>query len=490
MRVSAMSRYSSSTCSTTSSYTSSWISKLNIAPLSTATATATVTRRTTIANRILNRKTRNLNSTIVGGPSSSSLQLIHAHVHNHYQQQHHFSTGGGDTKTKTKTNGNDNDNDNDHNDNGNDKDKESYSAANTKNDDNDDGTETQEDRDQKSLRDTIDRLQRGGGSKNKNAKDDPNSTETPNDSGAIHSVSTAFRSFTEAVGQTWTDLLESSEPRNVNKKLSDIQKAQPGRTTDDDHEAAEMYEGSTAIMVIDEDQNMSAFERIQRRLSEAPIIQDVLRKTEDIYETSGAAKAREKISHVSEDAREAWETSQNPWVYRVSSVYDTLTAESEHGMTERELRELDPDFSLERWKNDVVEVTLPNLMQLFLEGRIKELKPSLGESVYNRMAAESRVRKKEGVYVDTNVLGIMNSDIVSCNPDTVNKGSPIIVLHYMCQQINCVRKKETGEIVEGSEDDIRAYSYVVAFQREYDEEKGELNWKVVDFMLNGAIAYL
>ena len=48
----------------------------------------------------------------------------------------------------------------------------------------------------------------------------------------------------------------------------------------------------------------------------------------------------------------------------------------------------------------------------------------------------------------------------------------------MCQQINCVRKKKDGEIVEGSEDDIRANSYVAAFQREYDEEKGELNWKI------------
>ena len=27
-------------------------------------------------------------------------------------------------------------------------------------------------------------------------------------------------------------------------------------------------------------------------------------------------------------------------------------------------------------------------------------------------------------------------------------------------------------------------------QREYDEEKGELNWKIVDFRFNGAIAYL
>lgn len=99
----------------------------------------------------------------------------------------------------------------------------------------------------------------------------------------------------------------------------------------------------------------------------------------------------------------------------------------------------------------------------------------------------------------------------------------------MCQQIHCVRKKvakhdgegdeegdkkeensaaaggedatnesggrtymeeELGDVVEGSEDDIRANSYVVAFQREYNEEKMELNWKIVDFRFNGAIAYL
>ena len=44
--------------------------------------------------------------------------------------------------------------------------------------------------------------------------------------------------------------------------------------------------------------------------------------------------------------------------------------------------------------------------------------------------------------------------------------------------------------MEGSEDDIRANSYVAAFQREYNEEKGELSWKVVDMRFNGAIAYL
>ena len=75
-------------------------------------------------------------------------------------------------------------------------------------------------------------------------------------------------------------------------------------------------------------------------------------------------------------------------------------------------------------------------------------------------------------------------------PDEVDKGSPIILLHFMCQQINCVRKKEDGSIVEGDEDDIRANSYVAAFQREYNEEKAELRWKIIDFRFNGAIAYL
>lgn len=64
------------------------------------------------------------------------------------------------------------------------------------------------------------------------------------------------------------------------------------------------------------------------------------------------------------------------------------------------------------------------------------------------------------------------------------------MLHFMCQQINCVRKESDGSIVEGAEDDIRAHSYIMAFQREYSEEKGELNWRIVDFRFNGAIAYL
>ena len=332
-----------------------------------------------------------------------------------------------------------------------------------------------------SLRDTVNRL------KDDKEADSTTSSTSPEFDEFFRKVSDTASSFSSSLADTWDELLNSSKNTDINKK---IHESRPGSAADDDNEAADKYEGSTAIMIIDEEENLNAYERMQRRLSEAPIIQNILNSTEQLYEKSGAKNVKAKLDDVKEDAREAWETSQNPWVYRASSVYDTLTAESDFAATERELRDLDPDFSLEKWKEDLVEVTLPKFMQLFLEGRIKELKPTLGEAVYNRIAAEVRARKKEGVYIDTNVLGIMNSEIYSCTPDHVNKGSPIILVVFMCQQINCVRKKEGGDIVEGSEDEIRANHYTVALQREYDAEKGALNWKIMDFTLNGAIAYL
>lgn len=298
--------------------------------------------------------------------------------------------------------------------------------------------------------------------------------------------------------KTWTDLLNSSQPSDINKKLEDIDRLNNSSVSNskndiDDH-AADLYVGTAAIINIGND-NVDTFERMRKRLSEAPIIQDFFSQVEKIYRESGVKSAKDKLQDVKEDAKEAWETSQNPWVYRVSNVYDTITAENEFGTTERYLRDLDPQFSLESWKHNCVEIMLPKIMHLFLSGRIKDLKPHLGTALYNRLSAEARARKKEGKIVDNNVLDITHAEILTCTVDdkTISDGkgnnSPIIMLQFMCQQIHCVRN-EDGKIVEGSEDDIRAYSYIAAFRRNYDEINGELNWKIVDFLLNGAIAYL
>jgi len=326
------------------------------------------------------------------------------------------------------------------------------------------------------LKDTVRRMQQEGSGINSDGD-----TIDPRFYDSIRQASDLWSNVTEEVGKTWGELLRSGERKDINKKI---------RHPEDTVAGEQEYTGPVDIMVIDESENLTAWERMQKRLTEAPVIQDILSRSEQVYEQSGAKKAKQKVDHLSEDAREAWETSQNPWVYRVSSVYETITAETPESVAVAELRKLDPEFTLDGWRQDAIGYTIPKIMEWLLLGKINQLKPWLNEPTFQRIAAEITARKQEGVTIDSHVLGIMNSEILAVELDEVNKGSPIIVLHFMCQQINCVRKKKDGKIVEGSEDDIRANSYVAAFQREYDEKAGELNWKIVDFRFNGAIAYL
>lgn len=257
-----------------------------------------------------------------------------------------------------------------------------------------------------SLKDTVNRIKGDGGS----SDSDNNSSSTSSRFNSDAAIDDLFRRAADSwdnlkreVGTAWQELISSSDRKSINKKITPVATA----------EGEKPYDGPVDILVIDPSEHLTAWERMQRRLTEAPVIQDVLQRTEEFYESSGARKVKERVDEVREDAREAWETSQNPWVYRISSVYDTLTAETPESIAVKELRQLDPNFTLEDWRQDVVEHTLPRLMKWFLEGRINQLKDWFAEGVFKRIAAEITARKQEGVEIDTHVLGIMNSEILA-----------------------------------------------------------------------------
>jgi mitochondrial import inner membrane translocase subunit TIM44 len=263
-----------------------------------------------------------------------------------------------------------------------------------------------------SLKETVERLQREKSSDKEGKSDQTDESQQTTEKSSSTDSSDIFRravdvwdNFSSELSSTWRELIQSGERKSINKKIV----IHPTETAGGDAP----YTGPVDIMVIDPELHLTAWERMQKRLASAPIIQNILEKTEEFYEKSGAAKVKERVDHLREDAREAWETSQNPWVYRLSSVYDTVTAESPETRAVKELRVLDPTFTLEDWRQDVVEHTLPIIMKWFLEGRINQLKPWLGEGVFKRMAAEMTAREREGTQIDTHVLGIMNSEIIA-----------------------------------------------------------------------------
>lgn len=252
-----------------------------------------------------------------------------------------------------------------------------------------------------SLRDAVNRMKQ---QKDGEAEESSSSSKTNDPNDMLRKMADVWDNFTTEVSHAWQELLKSGERKDINKKI-----IKPEATAEGEAE----YTGPVDIMVIDPSEHLTAWERMQRRLTEAPIIQRVLEHSDEFLEKSGAKKVKKQFDHLSEDAKEAWETSQNPWVYRASSVYDTLTAESPETAAVRELRQLDPEFTLEDWRQDVVELTLPQIMEWFLQGKVNQLKPWLGEGVFKRIASEVAARKQEGVQIDTHVLGIMNSEIIA-----------------------------------------------------------------------------
>ena len=129
-----------------------------------------------------------------------------------------------------------------------------FSAASEKKEET---TNDDEEKEEESLKDTVRRMQQ---EKGKTADDD--GSEQMND--FMRKASSFFSTASEEVSKTWGELLASGERGSINKKIGH---------PEDTVEGEEEYTGPVEIMVIDESENMTAWERMQKRLTDAPVIQ-------------------------------------------------------------------------------------------------------------------------------------------------------------------------------------------------------------------------
>ena len=77
------------------------------------------------------------------------------------------------------------------------------------------------------------------------------------------------------------------------------------------------------LMVIEQE---DTWKELRERLRKAPIISDILDGTQRARKRINETSAAKRVKDLGEDAREFWETSQNPLVYQASSIVDAVTA--------------------------------------------------------------------------------------------------------------------------------------------------------------------
>lgn len=86
----------------------------------------------------------------------------------------------------------------------------------------------------------------------------------------------------------------------------------------------------------------------------------------------------------------------------------------------------------------------PTIIKAHLQGDLKILKKWLGEAAFNKLAADIRMRKADGITFDSNILDIDENQLIV---RYLEGGGPVIVGVYMVQQINCIKNRK-GEIIE------------------------------------------
>ena len=139
----------------------------------------------------------------------------------------------------------------------------------------------------------------------------------------------------ESLEEKREDALQESDMaayKDFNKEIIGVRK---------EMETLAQKANTDAVVFVEE--KKGAWEKFGETLKDTPLLQGIFAATK------GAEKLREGVDDISDRL----EHSQNPLVYKFYSVWDSMFAESEMGECIREIRTLDPTFTMEKFVDDM-----------------------------------------------------------------------------------------------------------------------------------------
>jgi hypothetical protein len=264
------------------------------------------------------------------------------------------------------------------------------------------------------------------------------------------------------------------------------------RSPEEEARGKSRYGRDDEMIMVDEEE--SSWQRIKDRLTATPIIQDILGAGSEgvrtFAKTDAGKQARKRLRkgrNKVEDLQEQWETSQNPYVFAVASAYDEMFAETPEGQAIKELRRLDNDFVLDEWLLDVEDDIAPLMLEAYITGNEKLMDGICADTCKAMVGAAISDRKQNGFVLDPTILDIRGANLMAARP--LEKAPPLMVVGFQAQQVHCITDKK-GEVVEGADDKVTNNFYILCMQRDWDDEAGELQWKIIEFSLMMQMDYV
>lgn len=172
----------------------------------------------------------------------------------------------------------------------------------------------------------------------------------------------SYDSLVDNVRGAYSEMIGETKESHLTRKVHQAESFRRAKPTDEDEDEdltdaeraakeakAREDAGPSAIVLVKDPK--SAWESMRERLADSPLIREMMKNSRKIGQQAAstdigktAVNATKAVQDKIEDAKEFWETSQNPLVYTISGVWDSLTGETEEGIAVAEIRKYDPKF--------------------------------------------------------------------------------------------------------------------------------------------------
>ncbi|KAF2461087.1 hypothetical protein BDY21DRAFT_258998, partial [Lineolata rhizophorae] len=165
--------------------------------------------------------------------------------------------------------------------------------------------------------------------------------------------------------------------------------------------------------------------------------------------------------------KSTYNESENPLISTARSISDRVAgffAENETAMVIKKFREMDPNFQLEPFLQEMREYILPEVLDAYVKGDVEVLKLWLSAAQYQVYSALMQQYTTAGLKSDGRILDIRNVDILQAR--MLDPGEiPVFIMTCRTQEVHVYRNAKTNELAAGMDDKVQQVTYVIGVTR-------------------------
>lgn len=187
--------------------------------------------------------------------------------------------------------------------------------------------------------------------------------------------------------------------------------------------------------------------------------------------------------------KSTYKESENPLISTARSISDRVAgffAENETAMVIKKFREMDPNFQLEPFLQEMREYILPEVLDAYVKGDLETLRLWLSAAQYQVYSALMQQYTVAGLKSDGRILDIRHVDILSAR--ILDPGEiPVFIVTCRTQEVHVYRNLKTNELAAGMEDKVQQVTYAIGVTRISDDVNNTetRGWRLIELQKSG-----